>query len=108
MISLSGEIQSFTSLNYLPISLIPYTHHAQVIKHAIKHKKHVVTTSYVNPQMQELHDQAVEAGITVFNEIGVDPGIDHLYAIKTIHEVHAQGGKIDEFLSYCGGLPGTF
>jgi len=39
------------------------------------------------------------------NEIGLDPGIDHLYAVKTIDEVHAQGGKIKQFHSYCGGLP---
>lgn len=41
------------------------------------------------------------------NEIGVDPGIDHLYALKTIHAVHDIGGKILSFKSYCGGLPGT-
>jgi saccharopine dehydrogenase (NADP+, L-glutamate forming) len=39
------------------------------------------------------------------NEIGLDPGIDHLYAVKTIDEVHAKGGKILSFVSYCGGLP---
>ena len=49
--------------------------------------------------------RAKNAGITVFNEIGVDPGIDHLYAIKTIDKVHSTGGKILEFTSYCGGLP---
>ncbi|KAL4882028.1 Saccharopine dehydrogenase [Aspergillus karnatakaensis] len=87
------------------ISLIPYTFHAQVIKSAIRTKKHVVTTSYVSPAMEELDAQAKEAGITVMNEIGLDPGIDHLYAVKTIHEVHAEGGKIIDFLSYCGGLP---
>ncbi|KAI8914463.1 Saccharopine dehydrogenase [Gorgonomyces haynaldii] len=87
------------------ISLIPYTFHAQVIDAAIKQKKHVVTTSYVSPAMLQYDQQAKDAGITVFNEIGVDPGIDHLYAIKTIDEVHQQGGKIVSFLSYCGGLP---
>ena len=46
-----------------------------------------------------------KAGIVVMNEIGLDPGIDHLYAVKTIDEVHAKGGKILSFLSYCGGLP---
>jgi len=46
-----------------------------------------------------------EAGIVVMNEIGLDPGIDHLYAIKTIDEVHAKGGKILSFVSFCGGLP---
>ncbi|KAJ3018268.1 hypothetical protein HKX48_002999 [Thoreauomyces humboldtii] len=87
------------------ISLIPYTHHARVIDAAIKQKKHVVTTSYVSPAMQAFDDAAKKAGITVFNEIGVDPGIDHLYAIKMIEEVHAAGGKVLSFLSYCGGLP---
>lgn len=89
----------------LVISLIPYTFHATVIKSAIRNKKHVVTTSYVSPAMQELDAAAKEAGITVMNEIGLDPGIDHLYAVKTIEEVHAAGGKIIEFLSFCGGLP---
>src|ERR1700761_7563625 len=88
----------------LAISLIPYTFHATVIKSAIRNKKNVVTTSYVSPAMLELEDEAKEAGITVMNEIGLDPGLDHLYAIKTIDEVHKAGGKITSFLSYCGGL----
>ncbi|OJI81141.1 saccharopine dehydrogenase [Aspergillus costaricaensis CBS 115574] len=89
----------------LAISLIPYTFHANVIKSAIRTKKHVVTTSYVSPAMMELDEECKKAGITVMNEIGLDPGIDHLYAVKTISEVHAEGGKITSFLSYCGGLP---
>ncbi|KAG8990606.1 hypothetical protein FRB93_003153 [Tulasnella sp. JGI-2019a] len=87
------------------VSLIPYIHHAAVIKAAIKGKTHVVTTSYVSPGMRELDEEAKKAGIVVFNEIGLDPGIDHLYAVKTINEVHEKGGKIKEFHSYCGGLP---
>ena len=87
------------------ISLIPYTYHAIVIKSAIRQKKHVVTTSYISPAMRELEDEVKEAGIVVFNEIGLDPGIDHLYAVKTIDEVHKAKGKITSFLSYCGGLP---
>ncbi|RYP63738.1 hypothetical protein DL769_006865 [Monosporascus sp. CRB-8-3] len=89
----------------LVISLIPYTFHATVIKSAIRQKKHVVTTSYVSPAMLELDQQCKDAGITVMNEIGLDPGIDHLYAVKTIEEVHREGGKITSFLSFCGGLP---
>ncbi|KAI6018483.1 Saccharopine dehydrogenase-domain-containing protein [Pisolithus microcarpus] len=89
----------------LVISLIPYTYHAAVIKSAIKGKTHVVTTSYVSPAMRELDEEAKRAGIVVMNEIGLDPGIDHLYAVKTISEVHEKGGKIKQFLSYCGGLP---
>lgn len=89
----------------LVISLIPYIYHVLVVKSAIKNKKHVVTTSYINPKLKELEAEIEAAGITVMNEIGLDPGIDHLYAVKTIEEVHAEGGKIKLFLSYCGGLP---
>jgi len=91
--------------NAIVVSLIPYTFHATVIKSAIKNKVNVVTTSYVSPAMKELEAQAQEAGITVMNEIGLDPGIDHLYAVKTIDEVHNAGGRILGFKSYCGGLP---
>lgn len=76
------------------ISLIPYTYHAAVIKAAIKGKTHVVTTSYVSPAMRELDAEAKGAGIVVMNEIGLDPGIDHLYAVKIIDEVHEKGGKV--------------
>ena len=55
--------------------------------------------------MMELDEECKKAGITVMNEIGLDPGIDHLYAIKMINDVHAAGGKITGFVSYCGGLP---
>lgn len=65
-----------------------------MIKAAIKGKTDVVTTSYVSPAMRELDEAAKAAGITVLNEIGLDPGIDHLYAVKTIDEVHAKGGKV--------------
>ena len=109
----------------LIISLIPYTQHANVIKSAIKFKKHVVTTSYVSDAMKALEQEAVDAGITVLNEIGLDPGIDHLYAVDMIDRVHKEGGKVGKisqffvstcahalslqqvtgFISYCGGLP---
>lgn len=49
--------------------------------------------------------RAVEAGITVVNEVGLDPGIDHLLAMECIDQIHEEGGKVDSFVSYCGGLP---
>jgi len=49
--------------------------------------------------------RAVEAGITIVNEVGLDPGIDHLLAMECIDQIHEEGGKIDSFVSYCGGLP---
>lgn len=76
------------------ISLVPYVYHAAVIKLAIKHKVNVVTTSYVSPAIRELESAAKKAGIVVLNEVGVDPGVDHLYAIQKIGDVHAKGGKV--------------
>lgn len=87
------------------ISLIPFIYHAAVIKSAIKSRTQVVTTSYISAAIRELDDAAKAVGITILNEVGVDPGIDHLYAIQKIDEVHAEGGKVCEFYSYCGGLP---
>ncbi|KAF5381326.1 hypothetical protein D9615_008419 [Tricholomella constricta] len=98
-------LEAAVAAHDLVISLIPYTFHAAVIAAAIKGKTHVVTTSYVSPAMRALDAATKEAGIVVLNEIGLDPGIDHLYAVKTIDEVHAKGGKIKKFLSYCSGLP---
>lgn len=60
----------------LAISLIPYTFHALVIKSAIRTKTNVVTTSYVSPAMMELEEDCKKAGITVMNEIGLDPVCD--------------------------------
>ncbi len=65
-----------------------------VIEAAIKGKTHVITTSYVSPVIRALEERAKAAGIVIMNEIGLDPGIDHLYSVKTIDEVHAQGGKV--------------
>ncbi|KAL7422547.1 saccharopine dehydrogenase (NADP+, L-glutamate-forming) [Cryptotrichosporon argae] len=86
------------------VSLVPYTLHAGVMEAALAEKVHVVTTSYINPQMRALHDKFVEAGLICFNEIGLDPGVDHLWAVKIIDEVHRAGGKVKSFYSYCGGL----
>ncbi|SCU92239.1 LADA_0F15324g1_1 [Lachancea dasiensis] len=104
-VSKDEELDAALSKHDLVISLIPYIYHAAVVKSAIRLKKDVVTTSYVSPALKELEPEIKKAGITVMNEIGLDPGIDHLYAIKTIDEVHKAGGKIKSFLSYCGGLP---
>lgn len=100
-----AQLDAALSKNDLVISLIPYIYHPNVVKSAIRLRKDVVTSSYISPALKELEPQIREAGITVMNEIGLDPGIDHLYAIKVIDEVHKAKGKIISFISYCGGLP---
>lgn len=78
----SSSLDSAIAQHDLVISLIPYIHHAAVIESAIKNKKHVVTTSYVSDAMRALNEKAKEAGIVVMNEIGLDPGIDHVAAVR--------------------------
>jgi len=89
----------------LAVSLLPYIHHVQVAEQCIRHGKHLVTTSYVSDAMWALDSKAKEAGVILLNEIGLDPGIDHMSAMRIIHRVHEAGGEIKSFRSYCGGLP---
>ncbi|MDF1558953.1 MAG: saccharopine dehydrogenase C-terminal domain-containing protein [Bacteroidales bacterium] len=89
----------------LTVSLLPYKYHVDVAKLCLKHRKPLVTTSYVSPAMQELHDEAVNAGVILLNEAGLDPGIDHMSAMRIIDTVRERGGKIEEFYSLCGALP---
>lgn len=98
-VSSAADLDSAIAAHDLVISLVPYIYHAEIIKLAIKNKVNVVTTSYVSPAIRELDFAAKEAGIVALNEVGVDPGVDHLYAIKTIGEVHSKGGKVSSFSS---------
>ncbi|MFA6235220.1 MAG: saccharopine dehydrogenase C-terminal domain-containing protein, partial [Bacteroidota bacterium] len=87
------------------ISLIPWIHHMKVANLCVELGKNMVTTSYVKPEMQAL-DAAVRAkGLIFLNEIGVDPGIDHMAAMSVINRVKREGGAVTSFFSYCGGLP---
>ncbi|RLD93877.1 MAG: saccharopine dehydrogenase [Bacteroidetes bacterium] len=88
----------------LIVSLLPYTHHVTVAERCIAHKKNMLTSSYVSPEMKKLDEKAKETGIIIMNEIGVDPGYDHMTAMDIIDRVHEEGGKIDEFHSLCGAL----
>jgi saccharopine dehydrogenase (NADP+, L-glutamate forming) len=89
----------------LVISMVPYTFHPKVAKYCIDYKKDMVTTSYVSEVMKNLDAEAKKAGILILNEVGLDPGIDHMEAMRIIHEVEEKGGEILSFTSYCGGLP---
>lgn len=89
----------------LVISLVPWVHHMKVAELCLRHRRPMVTTSYVSKEMQQLDEEARDADIIILNEIGLDPGIDHMSAVKIIHEVHGKGGKIQSFRSYCGALP---
>ncbi len=86
------------------ISMLPAFMHMSVAKDCVRFKKHLVTASYVSKEMQELNEEAKQAGIILMNECGLDPGIDHASAMKLIDEIHREGGELISFKSYCGGL----
>lgn len=88
----------------LTVSLLPYTYHVMVAKKCIKHRKNMVTTSYVKPEMKALDRDARQAGIIILNEIGVDPGIDHMSAMRIIDHIHGKNGKVESFYSCTGAL----
>ncbi len=91
--------------NDIVVSLLPWIHHVKVAKLCLEHGKHMATTSYVSEEMRALDTDARGKGLLFLNEIGVDPGIDHMSAMKIIDEVNDAGGKVLHFYSYCGGLP---
>lgn len=86
------------------ISMLPAHLHIEVARDCIVYKKHMVTASYVSEAMQELDVLAKENNLIFMNEIGLDPGIDHMSAMKVINEIRAKGGKMLLFESFCGGL----
>ncbi|HRO76717.1 MAG TPA: saccharopine dehydrogenase C-terminal domain-containing protein [Crocinitomicaceae bacterium] len=86
------------------ISMLPARFHAEVAEDCVDLKKDLITPSYVSKELEKLHDKAVSTGICIMNEIGVDPGIDHMSACKILDELRAKNAEITSFKSFCGGL----
>tara|TARA_Y100000385_G_C13020641_1_gene606033 strand:+ start:66 stop:1388 length:1323 start_codon:yes stop_codon:yes gene_type:complete len=86
------------------ISMLPANLHFMVAKDCLNYHKNLVTASYVSKDIQSLNDEAIKRGVILLNEIGLDPGIDHMSAMKVIDDIKAKGGVIKSFKSYCGGL----
>ncbi len=86
------------------VSLLPPQMHLEVAQDCIVLGKHMVTASYVSKQVFRLGDEARQRALVFMNELGLDPGIDHMSAMQRIHEIQAMGGKITAFHSYTGGL----
>ncbi|WP_181305740.1 saccharopine dehydrogenase family protein [Rufibacter sp. XAAS-G3-1] len=86
------------------ISMLPALFHPLVAQGCLRQGKHLVTASYVPPHIRELHEEAQAKGLTFLMECGLDPGIDHLSAMRLIHQIQRQGGNITSFKSFTGGL----
>lgn len=99
------ELESLIRCADFVVSLVPYRYHIPIAELCISHRKHMVTTSYTGEAMRELDGRARDAGIMLLNEMGVIPGIDHMIAMRSIHRVVANGGKVAALKMYGGALP---
>ncbi|SRR6056297_627120 len=86
------------------ISMLPARMHYLVAEKCVEHKKHMITASYVSKEVKALHAEAKNKDLLLLNEIGVDPGIDHMSAMKVIDSIKEQGGELESFTSSTGGL----
>lgn len=100
-----GELAELVKNSDVVMSLLPATMHVAAAKECLNQNKHLVTASYVSPEMQSLDAQAKNQGVVLLNEMGLDPGIDHMMIMQTLHSVQARGGKVTGLQSVCGGLP---
>lgn len=88
----------------LVISLLPPHLHLLAAECCLLHQKHFLTASYVSTDLKKLHEQVKKSQLIFLNEMGLDPGIDHMSAMQMLHRLKKQGANILEFKSYCGGL----
>lgn len=86
------------------VSFLPADMHLRVAQDCLALGKNLVTASYVSPEMRELHKKAADQGLIFLNEVGLDPGLDHMSAMRTLNAIRAKGGKIKSFISSCGAL----
>lgn len=106
LFDISNEEQKIKEISRadVVISFLPAFMHPLVAKECLRQGKHMITASYVSPEMKAIAHEVKEKGLTFLNELGVDPGIDHMSAMKIIDSIRAQGGKLNAFYSNTGGL----
>jgi saccharopine dehydrogenase (NADP+, L-glutamate forming) len=86
------------------ISMLPPGFHIVVARLCLQYRKHFLNASYVSPEIQSLHHDAVNADLLFLNECGLDPGIDHMSAMQVIDRIRSAGGQVTSFKSFTGGL----
>jgi len=103
------ELDKHLEKGDIVVSMLPGDWHVPLAKLCLKSRSHFVSSSYISPEMRELHNVAIETGLCLVNEVGLDPGIDHLMAHTLIEDYRNSKGQDDEndisFFSYCGGIP---
>ncbi|MCX7954909.1 MAG: saccharopine dehydrogenase NADP-binding domain-containing protein [Bacteroidales bacterium] len=99
-----SEVETHISNSDIVISYVPAFMHPIVAKYCVKHKKHMVTASYVSKELREMEKDVISNGLIFLNELGVDPGIDHMSAMKIIDQIKHKEGTLLAFYSNTGGL----
>lgn len=100
----AAALSSIVSDCELAISMLPANMHVPVAQVCLKAHTHLITASYVSPEMRALHSDAEREGLLFLNECGLDPGIDHMSAMKVLDDIRDEGGEIRAFESFTGGL----
>ena len=100
----SKGIAQLVSGKNVVVSMLPARFHDQVASECLQQGVHMATASYVSPKMREMDNAVKEKGLIFLNELGVDPGIDHMSAMQVIDRIRAKGGELTAFFSFTGGL----
>lgn len=100
----SDERIKYIKHSDIVISLLPPTLHYFVAQDCVNHNKNLLTASYIDENIKNLQAEIKKRKLLFIGEMGLDPGVDHMSAMKCIDTIHAQGGKIISFKSHCGGL----
>jgi len=103
-ITKTSEREPLVKRASIVLSLMPSHLHIHLAKDCLKHKKNLITSSYVSQEMKDMEQEVKDAGLMFMCEMGLDPGLDHMTANKIIHSIHRVAGSIYSFKSYCGGL----
>ncbi|MEA1872911.1 MAG: saccharopine dehydrogenase C-terminal domain-containing protein [Bacteroidota bacterium] len=103
-VSNASQIETEVKGCDIAVSMLPACFHIEIARACLKFEKHMVTASYVSTEMKALDAEAKAKGLTFLNELGVDPGIDHMSAMRVIDNIKNSGGKLTLFKSSTGGL----
>ena len=96
--------QEMIKMSDIVVSMLPARFHLEVAKDCVSFNKNMVTASYISKEMQALNEAVKAKGLVFMNEIGVDPGIDHMSAMQVIDRIRDKGGELILFESFTGGL----
>lgn len=100
----SAKLEKLIEVSDLVISMVPAAMHPMIAKVCLQASKNLITPSYVSDELRVMDEEVKAKGLIFLNEMGVDPGIDHMSAMQIIDQIKLKGGDIKRFESYCGGL----